>query len=187
MLDEVRKAVDQLSQGKVILYPTDTIWGIGCDATNPLSIEKIYRIKLRSDKKSMLVLVSDLEMLKVYVNEIPDRALEIIHSAKKPTTIVYPEALYLASNLVGEDGSVGIRVSSDPFCSRMIKAFGKPVVSTSANPSGEPSPGIFSEISPKIIHQTDHVVDWRQDETTTAAPSSVIKIDSQGNSIILRP
>lgn len=186
MLDEVRKAVDHLEHGRVILYPTDTIWGIGCDATNPGAVERIYRIKKRSDSKSMLVLMTGPEMLSNYLKAVPDQALEIIRTARKPTTIVYPGAANLAKNLIAEDGSVGIRLTNDPFCKNMIERFGKPVVSTSANHSGLPSPALFKEIDHGIVHEMDHVVNWRRDENSPATPSAIIKIDEKGSYIILR-
>jgi L-threonylcarbamoyladenylate synthase len=187
MIDsEVKKAAEIISAGGIILYPTDTIWGIGCDATNPDAVQKIYEIKQRADNKSMLVLMSDIKMLGRYLQEIPPKALELINSASKPTTIIYPEAINLATNMVAEDGSVGIRITSDDFCKKLIELTDLPIVSTSANISGNPSPDTFSSIEDNILDQMDHIVKWRQDEKTPSAPSTIIRIDKKGRSAILR-
>ncbi len=188
MIDsELKLAVEVLSMGGIILYPTDTIWGIGCDATKGESVQKIYKLKQRNDSKSMLVLVNEVKMLNDYLSEIPSQALELISNALKPTTIIYPGARKLAENLLAEDGSVGIRITSDPFCKALIERTGKPIVSTSANLSGEPSPSLYREINPLICQKVDHVVNWRQDETKSTLPSSIIKLESDGHISILRP
>ena len=188
MIDaEVRKAKEVISSGGVILYPTDTIWGIGCDATNAEAVKKVYQIKKRADHKSMLVLVSDKEMLKKYLKKIPEKALEIIEKASKPTTIIYPGAMNLAPNLLAEDGSVGIRITTDEFCMKLIKQAGFPVVSTSANTSGNPAPLSFRTIESELLQKVDHVVNWRQLEHAPAAPSTIIKVDKNGETTVLRP
>lgn len=187
MIDsEVHKAGEVILAGGIILYPTDTIWGIGCDATNPESVKNIYRIKQRTDSKSMLVLVNGLSMLDKYIENIPEQALEIVKQADKPTTIIYPGARNLADNLLAPDGSIGIRITSDPFCRDLIKYTGLPIVSTSANISGEPSPATFFQITTPIRKQVDYVVTWRQDETTYAAPSAIIKLEADGTITTLR-
>jgi L-threonylcarbamoyladenylate synthase len=186
MDEEVRKAAGIVLSGGTILYPTDTIWGIGCDATSEAAVEQVYRIKQRSDNLNMLVLVSGLHMLGKYVDKIPGAALDIIRTASRPTTIIYPGAINLAMNLIAEDGSIGIRVTSDPFCQELINMTGVPLVSTSANISGQPSPDTFQAIEPLILELVDHVVDWRQDDTTPAHPSSLIKVDEQGLITLLR-
>lgn len=187
MIDtEVRKAKEILSSGGIILYPTDTIWGIGCDATNPDAVQRIYEIKQRSDSKSMLVLVPGTEMLSRYLESVPEKAVEIIKTANKPTTIIYPGARNLAPNLVAEDGSIGIRVTSDPFCRELTRQTGFPIVSTSANISGETSPALFSEIKPGILKQVNHVVTWRKNETKPTKPSAIIKIEDDGTLNTLR-
>lgn len=187
MKDEIRRAAEQLRAGGVILYPTDTIWGIGCDATDQDAVERIYRIKERSDRKSMLVLMDGIGMLEKYVESVPSKALEIMENATRPTTIIYPAARNLAPNLVAEDGSIGIRIPSDPFCLGLIGAFGRPVVSTSANISGNPPPRVFGDIDSRIIHAVDYVVQWRKEEDAPASPSSVVRIDPGRGITVLRP
>jgi L-threonylcarbamoyladenylate synthase len=187
MDNEVHKAGAVLQSGGIILYPTDTIWGIGCNAVREESVQHIYRIKKRADFKSMLVLVDGFPMLEQYVDNIPIHAREILEQALKPTTLIYPQARKLAKNLLAPDGSVGIRITSDQFCQKLIRFTGFPIVSTSANISGEPSPGTFDQIKNSIREQVDHVVNWRQDETTPSAPSSIIKLEADGGITILRP
>ena len=187
MIDsEVKKAAKVLGSGGIILYPTDTIWGIGCDATRLETVQLIYALKQRDDSKSMLVLVNGLRMLKQYLHTVRPEALELIAKAEKPTTIIYPGARKLASNLLAADGSVGIRITSDPFCKKLIELTGKPIVSTSANISGEQSPAAFHKIKTPIREQIDYVVNWRQDETATSAPSAVIKLEDDGTITTLR-
>ncbi len=187
MIEEVLKSKDYIDSGGIIIYPTDTIWGIGCDATIPDSVERIFKIKQRSDSKSMLVLVNGLSMLESYLERVPEQAKEILDSARKPTTIIYPGAKNLASNLLGDDGSVGIRITTDPFCQQLIERTGKPIVSTSANISGALSPALFSQIEKEILEKVDYVVQWRQDEFEPTTPSAIIKLSKQGNIIVLRP
>ena len=186
MRDELEKARKILREGGVILYPTDTIWGLGCDATLPSAVERIYHIKKRSDTKSMLVLVDEAARVADYVEEVPPIAEQLVAVADTPLTIVYPGARNLATNLVNTDGSIGIRVTTDPFCKELIREFRKPIVSTSANLSGQPSPGNFDEIPEEIRRQVDYVVNWRQDEVTKAKPSSIIKLGLKGEIEILR-
>lgn len=187
MLEEVRRAGQTILGGGTILYPTDTIWGIGCDATNPEAVGKIYRIKRRSDHKRMLVLMSGMPMLSKYLLTIPDQARQIIGSAERPTTIIYPGGRNLAPNLLSEEGSIGIRITADPFCLQLIEWTGRPIVSTSANLSGKPSPALFSEIDEAVIKRMDYVVDWRREETDPAAPSVIIELDSAGTARTIRP
>ena len=187
MIDsEARRASKVVLSGGTILYPTDTIWGIGCDATNREAVQRVYDLKQRDDKKSMLVLVNGTKMLKQYLNAFPLHAQELISSAKKPTTIIYPGARKLAGNLVAEDGSVGIRITSDPFCQKLIAFTGKPIVSTSANFSGDPSPSLFNEINMEIRRRVDHVVNWRQDEKDPSQSSAIIKLEAGGGISIIR-
>jgi L-threonylcarbamoyladenylate synthase len=186
MNDDINKALEVLRNGGVILYPTDTIWGIGCDATHAEAVRRIYEIKKREDSKSMLVLAHSEAMLPSYVDEIPAVAWELLEAATTPMTIIYSGAKNLASNLVSAEGTIGIRVTSDEFCSRLISRFRKPIVSTSANISGQPSPGNFDEIDPELLDQVDYVVNWRQDDLATAKPSSIIRLGSRGQIEILR-
>lgn len=188
MIDkEVAKAKEVLDSGGIILYPTDTIWGLGCDATKPDAVRHIYEIKKRSDSKSMLILVSGLEMLKLYLEKIPPMAMDLIKSSTSPTTIIYPDAKNLAPNLIAEDGSVGIRITSDPFCLKLLDIFGRPIVSTSANISGEAAPGIFKDISASIKEEADYVVRLRQQEKKEAASSRILKIEKEGKLTVIRP
>jgi len=187
MLDtEAKNAGKVILSGGIILYPTDTIWGIGCDATNPASVKRIYSIKKRADSKSMLVLVDGPAMLEQYLDHLPPLALEIIRKAERPTTIIYPGARNLAENLVAQDGSIGIRMTSDHFCRKLIEITGKPIVSTSANISGEKSPPAFHKIKTTIRDQVDYIVDWRQDETGYSSPSEIIRLEADGTYTTLR-
>jgi L-threonylcarbamoyladenylate synthase len=185
--EEVRRAAGYLQRGLVILYPTDTVWGIGCDATDPDAVSRIYRIKQRSDRKSMLVLMDDPAMLSSFIQVIPPATGTLIDKADKPTTIIFPGAKNLACNLVAEDGSIGIRITSDPFCRQLIKRIGKPVVSTSANLSGEKAPLSFREIDPEILAKVDYAVNWRREELKEGIPSTIVRLDLNGNITLIRP
>ena len=180
MQEEIKKAVEVLRSGGIILYPTDTVWGLGCDATNEAAVCKVFEIKNREDVKAMLVLVDNAAKIQTYVDEVPDMAWDLIEFAEKPLTIIYPEAKNLASNLVGEDKSIGIRVTRETFSKRLCEQFRKPIVSTSANISGERTPSNFSEISDEIKSKVDYVVNFRQDESVKPKPSSIIKL-GKGN------
>jgi L-threonylcarbamoyladenylate synthase len=187
MMDEIVKETARIiHKGGIVLYPTDTIWGIGCAATNFPAVQRIYQIKQRPDQKSMLVLTNGLSMLQEYLDEIPAAAIQIIQSVKRPTTIIYPGARNLASNLLAPDGSIGIRITSDPFCKKLITLTGTPLVSTSANVSGDESPSTFREITSYIKEQVDYVVNWRQEEQSPAVPSTVLKLDHRGVVTVLR-
>ncbi len=184
--DDIKQALIVLKRGGVILYPTDTVWGIGCDATDHVAVERIYTIKERSETHSMLVLVDSTDMLALYVKHMPDTIPCVDGDTERPTSVVYPNAQYLATNLIADDGSIGIRIVRDPFCQQLIKAFGKPIVSTSANISGEKTPGIFDEISGEIKVAVDYVVHWRQDDRQPAKASAIIKLNPDGIFSILR-
>ncbi len=186
MEEEIKKACEVLYRGGVILYPTDTIWGLGCDATNEEAVKKIYEIKRRPDSKSMLVLLDTSAKLDYYVSDFPDIALDLIELSEKPITIIYSGAKNLASNLVAEDGSVGIRITRERFSSELCKRFKKPLVSTSANFSGENAPVIFTEILPDIVKSVDYVVNYRQDDASRSKPSSIIKLSQGGVVKIIR-
>ncbi len=185
MIEDINSAVEVLKKGGLILYPTDTIWGIGCDATNSKAVEKIYSIKKRPDNKSMLILLDREDKLSQYV-DVPDIAWDIIRVNDKPLTIIYPGAVNLAENLIAEDGSVGIRITRDEFCTRLIREFGKPVVSTSANVSGSKWPANFGEIDGSIKQAVDYVVKHRQSNTGKANPSGIIKLGPGGEVKVIR-
>ena len=186
MTEDLKKSLQVLKEGGIILYPTDTIWGLGCDATNAEAVARIYQIKKREDTKSMLVLVDNEDKLYQYIINVPDMALEISRISEKPTTIIYPGVVDLAPNLVAEDQTMGIRITADPFCRQLIQKFRKPIVSTSANISGENPPANFSKISDEIKSAVDYVVRWRQNETRKGMPSSIIKIGTNNEIQIIR-
>ena len=183
---EIEKAVAALRMGKTILYPTDTIWGIGCDATNEEAIGKVYQLKQRPDAKSLIILVATERDILKYV-AAPDLAVfDFIEEQTRPTTIIFEDAIHLPQNLVAADGSIAIRLVQDPFCRHLIKRLQKPIVSTSANTSGQLSPQNFKSISNEIIEQVDHVVKWRQDDEKPAAPSQIIKWNKGKSPTIIR-
>lgn len=184
--DIIREAVDILRKGGVILYPTDTVWGLGCDATNTDAVRRIYRIKQRADEKSMLVLLDTESRLQYYVKEVPEIAYQLTEASDRPITLIYPGARNISPELTAADGSLGIRITDDEFCSDLISRLGKPLVSSSANISGDPSPGIFDEISDIIKESVDYIVPLRQDETAAGKPSSIIKIEIDGQFKIIR-
>ncbi len=186
MYDDLKQAVEALQNGGIILYPTDTIWGIGCDATNEAAVQKIFQIKKREDSKSMLVLMENVNLLERYIEEIPEVAFDLIELSEKPVTIIYDGAKNLAKNLIASDGSIGIRITSEDFTRQLIQRFKKPIVSTSANVSGEPSPANFSEISDEIKQAVDYIVQYRQDDLNKAAASSIIKLGRGGEVKIIR-
>ena len=175
-----------MNEGGVILYPTDTIWGIGCDATNEEAVRRVYQIKQRSDSKAMLVLVDSPVKVDFYVQDVPEVAWDLIEVADKPLTIIYSGARNLASNLIAEDGSVGIRVTNEEFSKRLCQQFRKAIVSTSANISGQPSPANYSEITEELKSMVDYVVGYRQEEMGHPKPSSIIKLDKGGVIKIIR-
>jgi L-threonylcarbamoyladenylate synthase len=187
MIDDIKTALEVLQKGGVILYPTDTIWGLGCDAANEEAVKRIYAIKNRVDSKSMLVLMENAALLERYVDEIPEIAYDLIELTEKPLTIIYDGARNLAKNLISEDGSIGIRITSEKFSSELIRRFKRPIVSTSANISGKSSPACYHEIEPEIIDTVDYVVKFRQDDTEKAVPSSIIKLGKGGEIKIIRP
>jgi L-threonylcarbamoyladenylate synthase len=185
--EDLLRAIEVLKQGGVILYPTDTIWGIGCDATNNEAVERVYRIKERPAGKSMLVLVSDIKMAEQYTFDTPPLIWEIMLSALDPLTLIFPHARNFAENLPAADGSIGIRLTQDPFCAELIRLFGKPIVSSSANPSSFMPPRHFLDISQELIDAVDYVVEWRQDDMQDGRPSTVVKLRDDGEMEMLRP
>jgi L-threonylcarbamoyladenylate synthase len=180
MQAEIKKALEILRSGGIILYPTDTVWGIGCDATNESAVKRVFEIKKRTNVKAMLLLIDNPAKLQGYVDDVPDIAWDLIEMTKKPLTIIYPQAKNLASNLIAEDKSIGIRVTNEPFSKTICEQFRKPIVSTSANISGEPTPRNFSQISEEIKSLVDYVVNFRQDDKSEPKPSSIIKL-GKGN------
>ena len=180
MKNEVEKALEVVKAGGIILYPTDTIWGIGCDATNEESVQKVMALKGRSASKSLIVLVDNDTKLASYVREIPDVAYDLIEYAENPLTIVYSNAKNLAPSVINEDGSVGIRVVKHNFCQQLIQRFRLPIVSTSANISGEPAPKNFSEVSQEIIDGVDYVVNLEQEVSEEKTPSTIMKLSPDG-------
>lgn len=184
--EDIKKALETLRNGGIILYPTDTIWGLGCDATNSNAVGKIFSIKEREESKSLLILVNGDAMLERYVAEIPEIALELNSVSDTPITIIYPKGKNLAEGVCSDDGSVGIRICNEEFCNELIGRFRKPIVSTSANFSGKPSPANFSEIELSLIEKADYVVKYRQDDRQACSASPVIKIDLNGTFKIIR-
>ena len=186
MHDDLKKAVEVLKSGGIILYPTDTIWGIGCDATNAEAVKRIYDIKKREDSKSILILMENPALLNRYVDEVPEVAWDLVELSTTPLTVIYPGAKNLAANLIAEDGSIGIRFTKEEFTRQLLQRFRRPIVSTSANISGEKSPAFFDEISEEIKESVDYIVEYRQDDRMPLQPSSVIKLGPGGQIDILR-
>jgi L-threonylcarbamoyladenylate synthase len=184
--NDIEQCLQVLQQGGLILYPTDTVWGIGCDATNEQAIEKIYALKKRQDEKAMIVLVAEEREVLQYTASPDLSVFDYLQQTQKPTTVIYDGALGLADNLIGKDGSIAIRICNETFCRHLIKRFRKPIVSTSANISGQPAAKVFTDISDEIKKQVDYIVQYRQDDKTIASPSSVIKWDN-GTVTIIRP
>ena len=182
---EVTKAFQVLKQGGIILYPTDTVWGIGCDATNYEVVQRIYQLKQREDSKSMICLVSDFKMLNQYIEEVPEVAYDILKNAVKPTTIVYDKPLHVAENLIAEDNTLALRVVRESFASQLVKKFRKPIVSTSANISGQQTPKSFKEISDEILKGVDYVVNLPNAKSSTK-PSAIIKLGNDGTVKVIR-
>lgn len=182
----IKETIQVLKNGGIILYPTDTIWGIGCDATNPEAVAKIHKLKQSEDSKSMLVLLENPNLLNSYIDEVPEVAWELIEVSTKPLTIIYPKAKNLAANLIAADGSIGIRVVKHNFCERLIQTFRKPIVSTSANIAGKTSPKSFKDIDAQIVDGVDFVVPQIYEESTTNLPSSIIQLGVRGEIKVIR-
>lgn len=185
-IQEVEKALHVLRSGGVILYPTDTVWGIGCDATDENAVKRIYRIKKREDSKSLIILVAEEKDILHYVAAPDPAVFNFIEEQKRPTTVIFEHALGLPDNLIADDGSVAIRIVKDEFCRHLIKRLRKPVVSTSANISGERPAQNFSEVSMEIKKAVDYVVNWKQDDLSIAQPSQIIKWNNDGTSTVIR-
>ena len=183
---DINACLTTLEQGGLILYPTDTVWGIGCDATNAKAIDKIFALKKRVESKAMIVLMEQEADLLNYVQDHSLQIFDYIKVVHKPTTVIYSKGKNLPTNLLSADGSIAIRICKDPFCKSLIKQFGKPIVSTSANISGYPTPLCFSDISLDIIEGVDYVVQHKQEDTEIKQPSAIVKWDEDGQLIIIR-
>lgn len=185
--NDIEKCLFALRNGGIILYPTDTVWGIGCDATNEKAADRIYKLKKRTDNKAMIVLVTEERDVLQYVANPDRRVFEYLEQVTKPTTIIYKGAIGLAENIIGKDGSIAMRICNDDFCRQLIKRFRKPIVSTSANISGQATPIVYTDISLDIKIGVDYIVNYRQDDTTIAEPSTLIKWNKDGTPTIIRP
>lgn len=183
---DIVQCLKTLSAGGLILYPTDTVWGIGCDATNAEAVKKVYQLKQRDDSKALIALIDSADHLDHYVIDVPAIALELIDVAVKPLTIIYEGAYNLATNMLGAEDSVGIRIPNDEFCHRLCERYGKPIVSTSANVSGQPTAKTFGDIDPAIIKGVDYAVQYRRDDTTSHQPSNIILLSRDGTFKIIR-
>ncbi len=186
MEQDLKQCVEVLRKGGLILYPTDTIWGIGCDATNAAAVKRVYQLKQRDDSKALIVLLDSADHLDHYVVDVPYMARELMEVAVKPLTIIYDGAFNVAPSLLGDNDSLGIRVPQEPFTHKLCAMLGRPLVSTSANVSGQPSPATFADIDESIKQGVDHVVKYRQDDDTPHAASNIIKLGSDGTFKILR-
>ena len=186
MREEIKLALSVLREGGLILYPTDTVWGIGCDASNPEAVKKVYDLKNRADSKALITLVASEIMLERTVIDMPDIAWDLINAAEKPLTIIYQEVKGIAYNAIAEDGSCAIRLPKDNFCQQLVQRLGKPLISTSANTSGNPTPQSFQDIEPSILSGVDYVVNLRKQEECKHAPSSIILLKNNGEIKIIR-
>jgi L-threonylcarbamoyladenylate synthase len=186
MENEIQQALKIIKKGGIVLYPTDTIWGIGCDATLHKAVDKIYSIKSRAESKSMIILLADFDQLSHYVDTVPPIAAELIRTIEKPLTIIYDGAKNIASNLIASDGTIAIRIVKHDFCRELIRRMGKPLVSTSANLSGTPSPLFFSHISDQIKKRVNYIVNLEQHQKTVNKPSTIIKLEKSGKYTVIR-
>lgn len=184
--DDIKKAVEVMKKGGVILYPTDTVWGIGCDATNADAVAKVYAIKHRDDTKALICLVDSDARIQRYVRNVPEVAWNLLELAEKPTTVILDNAVNLAPNLIAEDGSIAMRITREPFSKELCYRFQKPIVSTSANISGEPAAQNYCDISEELINAVDYVCWSRRQEHKPHTPSSIIKLSENGEVKIIR-
>ena len=185
--DDINEAVKILRKGGIILYPTDTVWGIGCDATNAEAVAKIYRIKQRSEAKALITLVADLNTLERTVEGIPEVAYDLIEFSQKPITLIYDKGIGVASNLLAQDGSLAVRLTREPFSAALCRALRRPLVSTSANISSQPTPATFSEISDDIKNSVDYICTSRRNETDPHRSSTIMRLKADGQFTIIRP
>ncbi|MEM6516486.1 MAG: L-threonylcarbamoyladenylate synthase [Bacteroidota bacterium] len=185
MDEAIKKSLEILNSGGLLLYPTDTVWGIGCDASNENAVRKIYELKKRDDSKALVCLVNGLTMLKDYIPEVSDNVLEVLKHSEKPTTVIYNNPVGMAQNLIASDNTIAIRIAIHEFCEKLIAEFGKPIVSTSANISGEATPKSFTEISKPILKGVDYIVNLQKEKIATKA-STIIRVEVDGNITIIR-
>jgi L-threonylcarbamoyladenylate synthase len=183
---EVEAAIDALLLQQVILYPTDTVWGLGCDAESPPAVKQLYKLKGREAGKPSIVLVADWAMLQRYVSDAPAELEAMLAADTRPTTYILPASRALAPDLIGPDGTVGLRLPKDEFCHKVVRRLGHGLVSTSANKAGEPTPAVYAEVDPAIVRGADHVVNWRQDDATRVAPSRVVRLGEGGKLEVVR-
>ena len=184
--DDIRKAIEVMRKGGIILYPTDTVWGIGCDATNAEAVAKVYALKRRDDSKALICLVDSDDRLQRYVRNVPDVAWQLIDAVERPTTLILDGAVNLAGNLIAEDGSIGIRITKESFSHELCYRFQKAVVSTSANISGEPAAQNYCDISQEILDGVDYICESRRQEHKPHGPSSIVKLGIDGQVKIIR-
>src|ERR1700722_69694 len=184
---DLEQALMALQAGGLIVYPTDTIWGIGCDATNEAAVARVYALKQRAAAKSLIVLMADERDILKYTSQPDLRVFDFLHTVSKPTTVIYEGAIGLAANLIPDDGTVAIRLVDDLFCRHLIKRFRKPIVSTSANLSGEATPTFYDEIDPRIVAGVDYAVQHRRDDHTPREPSAIVKWNADGTATVIRP
>jgi L-threonylcarbamoyladenylate synthase len=186
MDNDLEQALVALQAGGLIVYPTDTIWGIGCDATDEAAVARVYALKQRAAAKSLIVLMADERDILKYTSQPDLRVFDFLHTVSKPTTVIYEGAIGLAANLIGDDGTVAIRLVDEPFCRHLIKRFRKPIVSTSANRSGDAAPAFFEEIDPRILAGVDYTVQYRRDDRTPREPSAIVKWNPDGTTTVIR-
>ena len=184
--NDIKACVQAVQQGGVILYPTDTVWGLGCDALDEAAVDKVFAIKQRPKEKSMIILLADARDILQFVAAPPPDIISIVENFERPTTVIYENALGFPANVVNADGSIAIRVTTDPFCKALIKRLRRPIVSTSANISGQPTPAIFSKVDPAIVTQVDYTVQYRRDDESVTPPSRLVKMDDEGKLEVLR-
>jgi L-threonylcarbamoyladenylate synthase len=184
---DIDASLTVLQKGGLILYPTDTIWGIGCDATDAAAVSKVFALKQRAETKSLIVLMADEKDILKYTSQPDLRIFDYLHTVTKPTTVIYEGAVGLAGNLIGADGTVAIRLVDDPFCRHLIKRLRKPLVSTSANISGEPAPSNFMAIDLRVKEGVDYIVHHRQDDSTPREPSAIVRWNNDGTVSVIRP
>jgi L-threonylcarbamoyladenylate synthase len=183
---DIAESLKILENGGTLLYPTDTVWGLGCDATNTIAVQKVFRIKSRTEAKSLIVLIDHFDKLASYIEKVPDITSDLLASITNPVTIIYSNARKLAPNVIAADGTIAIRVVKDEFCAELIRRFGKPIVSTSANVSGHDAPAVFSQISSDIKEAVDYIVKYKQDYFSGSKPSTIIRLRDNGMYTIIR-